>query len=117
MAKQLTILLTFLITVFSRSHFLSTKIPSKNQAKIYPVHKSIHIAVSSFYSESKPHKKIYTFLKRHPKNNDSIVIAVITNISLKEKFFFSKQQYCISYQHISSLILSIQSLRGPPSIS
>ena len=117
MLKQSTILLSLLLTVFSISHFLSTKTPCKNQAKIYPIYKSIHIATLSFYSESKPHKKIYTFLKRHIKNNDTIITIAFTEITSEANFFFAKQQYYTTHQYFSSLNLSLQSLRGPPSIS
>jgi hypothetical protein len=116
MRKKLIIILFAIVSVVGYSSFART-FPLNNISKeiTSPTQKNLHAAILVDKPANNPNSIASTLLKRFLDDNCTIDVRSI-NFILSTRIFYTKKQYYVGFQYLSSLSYRIQSQRGPPAL-
>jgi hypothetical protein len=116
MRKKLVIILFVIVSAICHSSFART-IPVNNTSKeITPLaQNNLHAAILADKPANRPNNIASTLLKRFLDDNCTIDVRS-TNFILSARIFYTKKQYYVGFQYLSSLSYRTQSQRGPPTL-
>jgi hypothetical protein len=114
MRKKLVIILFVIVSAICHSSFARTIPVNNTSKKITPLtQNNIHAAIIADKPANRSNNIASTLLKRFLDDNCTIDVRPI-NLILSTRIFYTKQQYYVGFQYLSSLSYRTQSQRGPP---
>ncbi|HTB99841.1 MAG TPA: hypothetical protein VK705_04105 [Ferruginibacter sp.] len=117
MRKKLIIILFVIVSVVSYSSFTKTLSVNNTNKEITPLaQNNLHAAILVDKPANKSNNIASTLLKRFLDDNCTIDVRLI-NLILSTRIFYTKKQYYIGFQYLSSLSYRTQSQRGPPTLA
>jgi hypothetical protein len=116
MRKKLIIILFVIVSVVGHSSFAGTLHVNNTSKEITSLtQNNLHAAILVDKPANRSNNIASTHLKRFLDDNCTIDVRLI-NFILSTKIFYTKKQYYIGFQYLSSLLYRTQSQRGPPAL-